>query len=301
MSASAVPAVPADSSGRSRAGRSPTSAGSAGRTVRSRRRLQVVLGLIWLVDACLQFQPYMFTRDFVTRTVKPAAAGTPGWVARPSAEAAHLMLAHIAVDNTLFALTQVFLAAAICHRPLVKVGLAVSFVWAVGIWWLAEGLGGVTTGVSPVAGAPGAAIFYALLAVLLWPRSAPPTAALGDLPARGRPVAGGSAGGRSVAERSPLGRLGSWVVWVVLWAVLALLAVQPASRAPGALHDTLTALADGEPRWVAALDGHLAAAVAGRGTPVSIGLAVALAAIALGVLHPPPGGRQSSWLSSSQR
>lgn len=41
--------------------------------------------------------------------------------------------------------------------------------------------------------------------------------------------------------------------------------------------------------WVAALDGHLAAAAGHRGTLVSIGLAVALAAIALGVLHPATG------------
>ncbi len=270
-----VSAVPADLPDPSRAGRDAFFTGrdrGVSRS-RSRRRLQVALGGIWLVDAALQFQPYMFTRDFVTKTVEPAAAGTPGWVARPAAEAAHLMLTHLAVDNTLFALTQVFIAAAVCYRPLVKVGLAVSFVWAVGIWWLAEGLGGITTAMSPVAGAPGAAILYALAAVVLWPHTTPESG-----------MGGVAAAGGSVADTSPLGRVGSRAVWLVLWAGLAVLALEPANRAPGALRDTLTAAADGEPRWIATLDAHLAAA-AGHGTPASTSLAVALAAVAAGVLH----------------
>ena len=35
------------------------------RRLLTQRRLQVVLGLIWLLDAGLQFQPYMFSREFV--------------------------------------------------------------------------------------------------------------------------------------------------------------------------------------------------------------------------------------------
>jgi hypothetical protein len=42
--------------------------------------------------------------------------------------------------------------------------------WSLGVWWFGEGLGMVLTGdTSPVNGAPGAVILYALLAVLLWP------------------------------------------------------------------------------------------------------------------------------------
>jgi len=167
----------------------------------------------------------------------------------------------------------VFIAAAVCYRPLVKVGLAVSFVWAVGIWWLAEGLGGITTAMSPVAGAPGAAILYALAAVLLWPPTRPtPSEPPADT--------------RSVADTSPLTRLGSQTVWVLLWAGLAVFAVQPENRTAAAPHDLLTAAADGEPSWVATLDTHLAAAAAGHGAPVSIGLAAALTVVAAGLLHP---------------
>jgi len=31
-----------------------------------RRGLQIALGLVWLLDAALQYQPYMFSRGFVT-------------------------------------------------------------------------------------------------------------------------------------------------------------------------------------------------------------------------------------------
>jgi hypothetical protein len=38
------------------------------------------------------------------------------------------------------------------------------------VWWLGEGLGGIFTGLaSPLTGGPGAAVLYALLAVLIWP------------------------------------------------------------------------------------------------------------------------------------
>ncbi len=43
-----------------------------------RRILQIVLGVIWLVDAALQFQPYMFTRSFVTGVLEPSAQGRAG-------------------------------------------------------------------------------------------------------------------------------------------------------------------------------------------------------------------------------
>ena len=33
--------------------------------IRSQRALQVVLGLFWILDAALQFQPFMFGRGFV--------------------------------------------------------------------------------------------------------------------------------------------------------------------------------------------------------------------------------------------
>ena len=43
----------------------------------ARRRLQIALGLLWLLDAALQFQPYMFSRAFATDVLAASAAGSP--------------------------------------------------------------------------------------------------------------------------------------------------------------------------------------------------------------------------------
>ena len=42
------------------------------------RRSQIGLGLLWLIDGILQFQPYMFGKAFVTGVLLPSAAGQPG-------------------------------------------------------------------------------------------------------------------------------------------------------------------------------------------------------------------------------
>ena len=72
--------------------------------------------------------------------------------------------------NTIFATIQLLLGLGIAFRPTVRVALAASVAWSLGVWWFGEGLGGVLSGgASPLNGAPGAVILYALLAVLLWP------------------------------------------------------------------------------------------------------------------------------------
>jgi hypothetical protein len=238
-----------------------------------RRRLQLTLGLIWLVDAVLQYQPYMFRREFVTQTLEPAAVGTPYLVEHPSLWADRFMLPHIAVYNALFATIQLVIALAIFYRPLLKVGLAVSIVWALGIWWLAEGIGGITLGASPEVGAPGAAVLYAVIAFLVWPRRQ----RIGAAGARTEVV------GPSVAESGPLGRTIPRLVWVVLWFGLAALGLQAANRSPGALHDMVTGMSDGEPGWIQTMNRDLAVPLAGRGAAWSILVSVLCVLIGVGV------------------
>src|SRR5580658_2379200 len=134
-----------------------------------RRRLQLALGVIWLLDAMLQFQPFMFGRRF-GQMLAASAHGNPTVVAGPVTWSAAIISHHVAVLNAIFAVTQLLLGLGIAWRPTVRLALAASVAWAVAVWWLGEGLGGILTGTaSPVNGAPGAVILYALLAVLLWP------------------------------------------------------------------------------------------------------------------------------------
>jgi hypothetical protein len=139
----------------------------------ARRRLQLALAGLWLLDAALQFQPFMFTNGFAGN-LAVTAAGNPPVVAGLITWAARVAGQHAAAANAVFATVQLLIALGIAWRPTVKMALGASVAWAVAVWWLGEGLGGVLTGTaSPVTGAPGAAILYGLLAVLRQPGCRP--------------------------------------------------------------------------------------------------------------------------------
>jgi hypothetical protein len=141
--------------------------GVQARVVVTRRHLQIVLGLIWLLNGLLQFQPFMFTRAFAEQVIAPIGQGRPSFVAVPVQWAADIIAAHPAAWNIPFAAIQTALGIAILVPRTARLGLAVSIAWAAGVWYIGEGLGGLATGhASLLSGAPGAALLYALLAGL---------------------------------------------------------------------------------------------------------------------------------------
>ena len=237
-----------------------------------RRVLQLILAGIWLLDGLLQYQPSMYGTMF-GQMIGGTATGNPGVVADPISWNAALVGHHQVLLNTVFATVQLLLGLGIAYRPTVRVALAASIAWSLAVWWFGEGLGGVLSGAaSPVSGAPGAVILYALLAVLLWPA---------DRAAVAAPFAAARAVGAPVAR----------LLWLVLWGSLAYFALTPANRAPQALHDMFVSLSGGEPGWVTWLENQAATALAGQGLTASIALAVALIAVAAGVFLPPPLAR----------
>ena len=257
-------ALPLPAAGTSRVARATTYAG--GLMDGYRRSLQLVLGVIWLLDAALQYQPYMFTKAFPREVLAPTGPGNPGWIAHPVHWAATLTAGHVVVFDALFATIQLLIALAFFSRRTVRLALIGSIVWALGIWWMGEGLGGLFAGPqSPVAGAPGAAVLYALISVLLWPRD--------DTTAEDTVA--------SVATRSPLHTVAARVVWLVLWGGFAFESLQAANRAPSALHDMVAGMADGETTWLQSVDHGFAAALADHGTEVLIALAIGFGLIAL--------------------
>jgi hypothetical protein len=262
---------------------------------RSRRALQVALGVMWLADAALQFQPFMFRRSFVLQTLSRTAHGNPRVLAEPILWNAHLVLQDVPGWNAVFATIQLGLAAGMLRRSTVRPALASSIVWALGVWWFGEGLGGVFTGTaSPVSGAPGAVILYALLAVLVWPLA--PAGAAGPATAGGAVArfAGRAAAARlpaarrscSVAAASSLGAEWSGALWFALWGGLAFLALQPANTTPDALRNGVLSQSAGEPGWLQSIDHAAMSTVAHRGGPIAVGLAMVLALIAVGVTAP---------------
>ena len=231
-----------------------------------RRKLQLALAVGWLLDGVLQYQPFMFTKAF-PQMLAGASAGNPAVVASPITWSATLIDHHLVAVNAIFATVQLALGLGIAWRPTVRLALGASVVWALAVWWLGEGLGSVLTGnASPVNGAPGAVLLYALLAVLLWPADRD----------RAAPFVAGRAVGQRVAQG----------LWLVLWASLAFFAVQPASRAPRAISGMIAGMAAGEPGWLAWIDSHAARALGSQGLVASVVLAVALAAVAVGPYLP---------------
>jgi len=240
------------------------SALAAAEPVPGQRGLQVCLGLLWLLDAALQYQPFMFGPGFVTRGIEPAAAGNPAAIVSSVTWAGHLMLRHIAVYNAMFASIQLLLAIGFFFRRTVKLALAASIVWALSVWWFGEGLGGILTGTSPLAGLPGGAVLYVLIAIVLWPTRA------------------GAHEPTSAAAAGTLANTGANVLWLALWGGFAHYLLLPANRASDAITHIFSA-ADGQPRWVAATMALFAHAADHRGTKLSVVLAVACAGVALGV------------------
>jgi len=231
-----------------------------------RRTLQVALGVVWLVDAALQFQPFMFTKSFVTNALEPTASGNPWLFYRPMLWADHLMIHGIAWWNALYAITQLLIAIGLFWRPTVRWALGTSIVWGVAVWWFAEGFGGFFSGASPLAGEPGAVLLYVLVAILLWPTDQRDAA--------------------SVVDAGVGGRRLSVTLWALLWANFAVFFVIPANRTAQGLHDSVAAMASGEPHWVQSIDRAIASLLDGRGVAISLLLALLCVAIAVAITVP---------------
>src|SRR5437870_9143670 len=75
----------------------------------TRRTLQVVLGLFWLLDGGLQFQPFMLRASFAREVLAPVGDGQPHFVAGPVHWAANLVAAHPVAWDVPFATIQVLL------------------------------------------------------------------------------------------------------------------------------------------------------------------------------------------------
>jgi hypothetical protein len=193
------------------------------------RHSQITLGLLWLIDGALQFQPYMFGKSFVTGVLLPSAAGQPGFIAGPISWAAHLIEPHVAVFNGFAAGLEVLIGVGLLYRPTVRLALMLSFVWAAGIWFIGEGLGMLLTGAaSPLTGAPGAAPLYVLAGIMCWPGQAPTG---------------------SVHQSRPVGLIGdrsARLAWGAIWLGSAVLWLLPAnSRNPGAAIAIVLAITSG--------------------------------------------------------
>jgi hypothetical protein len=229
----------------------------------SRRTVQTVLGLIWLLDGGLQFQPFMYSKGFI-QMLTGMTPGQPGWLASSVNWGAHLAQHNLGIYNTLFALTQVAIGLGLLYRPTVKPALALSFVWALIVWWFGEAFGMLfMTMASPLTGAPGAVILYAVIGAIVWPNGKP----------------GGVIGVR-----------GARIAWGSLWVLMAWLWLEAPSSSANATSNAINGAPSGM-SWLSTVQLWAAHGSEGNGLPIAIILAVSSIAIGLSVAlgwHPKP-------------
>ena len=241
----------------------------------SSERLAVLLGALWLLDGLLELQPSQFRGDLALSTQMNAMA-QPRLLATALLGMGQLLAREAAWWNALICLLQLALGAAIIWRRTRRLALLAASLWALAVWLLGEGMGQVLTGWAMLpTGAPGAALLYALVGLVLggtrggsraagWRercdtaahhrRAAPPLARTAD--PRDRPSGG----------------------------LTVLLGAAPAGE--------LNELIEGEPGVLGALDHRLSLFTGTHGGLVTAALLLAEAAALLACRH---GGRLGSW------
>ena len=146
----------------------PTSRRTAARTI------QTVLGLIWLLDGAAAV-PVVH----VLQGLHPDADrddGRPAGLAGEQRElGAPTLQAQPGRSSTRCSRwSRSRSASGCCTGRTRKPALAVSFAWALVVWWFGEAFGMMFMNMaSPLTGAPGAVLLYALIGAIVWPNGRP--------------------------------------------------------------------------------------------------------------------------------
>lgn len=233
-------------------------------TATTRRQLQITLGLLWLLDAVLQCQPDMFQPDFYGNMLMMNNTAPPAWLWNWITDIYPTVMAHTFGVNLGAVAIQFAIGLGLLWRSTVRPALALSIPWAIIVWLFGEMGGGVfVDGTSALTGAPGPALVYAVIAVLLWPR---------------RPDDGTAA-----ADNGLLPPPVTTFVWVALWVGTAALEARYLNRSPTYAPQAMDNAAVAGPDWLHAAgqavggligtSGALFAACAGI-TQTAVGLAV---------------------------
>lgn len=192
----------------------------------TKRFIQICLALLWLLDGMLQLQRQMFTSHFANNVLSVAAQGQPAIISGPIHIEVHLVLMHPAIYGAFFATVQLGLGVLILFKRTAKFGLLASVAWALGVWFMGEGLGGLLTGnVTLWMGAPGAALIYAILALAVLPKGHEKN---GDdnKPAYWLPI-----------------------IWAVTWISGIFLQIQPSQNSTASISGMISGMSRGAPGW----------------------------------------------------
>ena len=221
----------------------------------TRRALQTVLGLIWLLDGALQFQSFMYGKGFISM-LTGMTAGQPSWLTHSMNWGATTLQGHQALFNTLAALVQVAIGLGLLWRRTVRPAIAVSFVWVLVVWWFGEAFGMLFMNMaSPLTGAPGAVALYAIIGAIVWP---------GDRP-------GGLLGVR-----------GARTAWAIVWVLMGWLWLIAPNSTANATRNAINAAPSGM-SWLSTVQDWAANGAKGNGLVIALVLAFVSVAIGLAV------------------
>jgi hypothetical protein len=220
-----------------------------------RRAVTTVLGLIWLLDAGLQFQSFMYSNGFI-QMLQASEPGQPHWISGSIAWGTRVASDNLSVWNTLFALIELAIALGLLYRPTVKPALILSFLWVLFVWGFGEGLGMLfASTASPLTGAPGAILLYGLIGMIVWPNNRP-----GGL----------------------LSVLAARIAWASVWIVMGYLWLLPANNSANATSDAISAAPSGM-NWLTHLMAHASDVTKSNGLLVALILAALSFAIGIAV------------------
>jgi hypothetical protein len=254
----------------------PVSSLLDGRLRVTTRGIQIGLGALWLLDGLFQFKSFMYTHGIVSEVFAPAAKGQPAFIGGPMTTFANFYGHDLTLWNTLAGEIQCAIGLAlILSKKTVRPALVISFGWALVVWWFGEGFGGLTSSTlpSPLMGAPGAVILYAIIGLLVYPRSGTQRGASGRQ-------------GRSPADVGPLGDRGGLWAWSGLWLLSAGLWLANVNRAKDATHEMIKRMAEASPHWLAKIQSSVGDHTQGHGGTIAIVLAIVSVAVAVGVWTP---------------
>jgi hypothetical protein len=219
--------------------------------------------VLWIFDGVLQAQPSLFTANFFGMMLRMGQSEPPGWLWDLESRIEPFVTTHAWGCNLACAAVQLAVGLAICWRPTTRAALGASVGWALVVWLFGESAGGLfSPGASALTGAPGAALLYALLAMLVWPpreNGAPHHNAL---------------------------RLAPDLAWSCLWLGTAALELDALNRSGFIVGSTLASVSYTAPPAFSSLD-HAASAIAGgSGTRFAALLAGTQIVISLGIWLP---------------
>ena len=235
----------------------------------SRKALQRILGVLWLIDGLLQLLPQMWTMNMVNGVMKPMLDGQPGFV-EPSL---HFIIdqttTHLIAVNLLISVVQILLGLGFLFLSdrWIKELVWASIVWAVVVWYGGEGMSMLLTGqAGALTGAPGAVLLYPLLGLAVYPRKL-------------------SADARTSDEGLLSRKMLRWVL-AGFWFFAALLQLQAYWWQPGQVSQTIGGMVGqgGLNTWlVDPVLTPLSNATANIETPLNIALIVVFLALGIGL------------------